>query len=141
MKYFAVVLLLVAAVSADEWTPKALPDLLAARKECVSKLSVPSETLEQYKTWNFPDDELTRSYVTCIFKEFGLFCDHEGFHTDRLITQFQTAHGVDIKPKIDECVTKTDADTTNEIWVFRAFKCFTAQHFSLVQSQLTKKTE
>lgn len=105
----------------------------------MSNHNVPEETLAQYKTWNFPDDDLTRAYITCIFKEFGLFCDHEGFHADRLLLQFKIAHGVDIQSTVDKCITKTDADTTNELWVFRAFKCFTAEHLPLVRSQLTKK--
>lgn len=124
---------------ADEWTTKSLPDLIAARTACVTKHDVPEDTLAKYKTWNFPDDELTRSYVTCIFKEFGLFCDHEGFHVDRLVLQFKTAHSVDIQPVVEKCIAKTDADTTNELWVFRAFKCFTAEHLPLVRAQLTKK--
>lgn len=125
-------------MSADEWTTKGLSDLIAARQTCVAKFNVPEETLAQYKLWNFADNELTRSYVTCIFEEFGLFCTHEGFHKDRLVSQFKTAHGLEIESKIDQCIARTDADTTNEIWVFRAFKCFTAEHFSLVKTQLTK---
>lgn len=106
----------------------------------MTKLSVPEDALAKYKSWNFPDDDLTKSYVTCIFKEFGLFCDHEGFHIDRLVLQFKTAHGLDIQPVVERCAVKTDADTTNEIWVFRAFKCFTAEHLPLVRAQLTKST-
>lgn len=69
----------------DEWTTKTKTDLIAARNACVTKLSVPEDALAKYKSWNFPDDDLTRAYITCIFKEFGLFCDHEGFHVDRLV--------------------------------------------------------
>lgn len=161
MKYFAALLLLVAVVSSiltqfvthllnfftnnqvyadDEWTVKTLPDLIAARTACVTKHDVPAEALEKYKAWNFPDDDATKTYVTCIFKEFGLFCDHEGFHIDRLTAQFKTAHGLDIQTVVEKCAEKTDADTTNEKWVFRAFKCFTAEHLPLVRAQLTKST-
>lgn len=106
---------------------------------CVAAHDVPAEALQKYKRWEFPEDELTKAYVTCIFKQFGLFCDHEGFHVDRLILQFKTANGIDIAPVVEKCVAKTDADTTNDLWVFRAFKCFTAEHLPLVRSQLTKK--
>ncbi|KAJ6637453.1 General odorant-binding protein 99a [Pseudolycoriella hygida] len=137
MKYFAAVLLLATVVCA-EWTTKSLPDLLAARTACVTKHNVPDDALEKYKAWTFPEDDLTRAYVTCIFKEFGLFCDHEGFHVDRLVLQFKTAHGLDVQPKVEDCATKRAEDTTNELWVFRAFKCFTAEHLPLVRAQLTK---
>lgn len=125
-------------VYADEWTTKSLRDLIAARTACVSKLNVPEDALAKYKKWEFADDDLTKAYVTCIFKEFGLFCDHEGFHVDRLVLQFKTG-GADIQPIIEKCIEKTDADTTNEIWVFRSFRCFTAEHLPLVKAQLTKK--
>lgn len=125
-------------VYADDWTTKSLPDLIAARQACVAKLNVPEETLVKYKAWNFTDDELTRSYITCVFKEFGLFCDHEGFHIDRLVLQFKSGDDDDIQSRIERCTNKTDADTTNELWVFRAFKCFTADNLALVKSRMTK---
>ncbi|KAG4076406.1 hypothetical protein HA402_005849 [Bradysia odoriphaga] len=123
MKHCLVVLCWIAAVLADEWTVKHSSDLKLARSKCATTLNVPDDAFSNYQQRIFSDsDPLAKAYIGCVFKELGVFGDN-GFYVDRVVSQFVTEPAD--AARLEKCSEKIDTDTSDDIWAFRAFRCFT----------------
>ncbi|KAG4070845.1 hypothetical protein HA402_011071 [Bradysia odoriphaga] len=138
MKHFLVVLCWIAAVLADDtWTVRHFSELQSVRSKCATTLNVPDDTFSNYQKRIFSDsDPLAKAYIKCCFEELGLF-GNNGFYVDRVVSQF----GIEASDatRLEKCAAKIDADTSDEIWVFRAFRCFTKEHTSEFYTQLDVK--
>ncbi|XP_014094882.1 general odorant-binding protein 99a [Bactrocera oleae] len=142
MKYIIAVLLaaLVAMAAAEEYKIRNQDDLLKARKECMEAKKVPTEHIEKFKKFEFPDDEVTRCYIECIFNKFQLFSPTEGFKTQNLIAQLgQNKENKDaVKADIEKCADKNEQKSDSCTWAYRGFKCFISKNLPLVQESLKK---
>ncbi|XP_037031160.1 uncharacterized protein LOC119070787 [Bradysia coprophila] len=138
MKHCLVVLCWIATVLADDtWTVKHFSDLKLARNKCATTLNVPDDAFSNYQNRIFSDtDPLAKTYVKCVFEELGVFGDN-GFYVDRVVSQFGTE--ASDAPRLEKCAAKTDTDTTDDIWAFSAFRCFTKVHTSEFYTQLDVK--
>lgn len=121
------------------WNVKHFAELSVARNKCAASLNVPADVFAKYKNRILPDDPLTRSYVKCIFEELGVFSEQEGFLVERITSQFGFGSDSDGLLRLKNCAEKTDADTTNDIWAYRAFKCFIKEHSSEFYTNLDQK--
>ena len=141
MKYFIVVLCaLIALASADEFKLRNQEDLLKARKECMEAKKVSAEHVEKYKKFEFPDDEITRCYIECIFEKFQVFSPTDGFKIENLIAQLgQGKENKDeVKAEVEKCADKNEQKSDTCTWAFRGFKCFISKNLPLVQETLKK---
>lgn len=109
------------------------------RPVCASSLSIPEAQVNEYKKWNFPNDEKTRCYVKCILEKMGLFTDATGFNVERLIQQLgQGKNATTIKTEVEKCADKNPNKDHACVWAYRGFNCFKAAHLSLVQQSVKK---
>lgn len=115
-------------------------DLIKARKECMEAKKVSPELIEKYKKFDFPDDEITRCYIECIFEKFQLFDPKDGFKNDNLVAQL--GQGKDnkdeVKADVEKCADKNEQKSDSCSWAFRGFKCFIAKNRPLVFDSLKK---
>lgn len=113
---------------------------MKARKECVEANKVSNDLLEKYKKYEYPDDEVTRCYIECVFEKFQLFEPKTGFLVDNLLTQLgQSKENKDeVKADIEKCADKNEQKSDNCTWAFRGFKCFISKNLSLVMESVKK---
>ncbi|XP_055849977.1 general odorant-binding protein 99a [Episyrphus balteatus] len=138
MKFFIAIVLL-AALSSAEYTIKKREDLMKYRSECVEKLSVPTELLEKYKKWDFPDDATTHCYMKCILEKFELFDEEKGFSVENIHNQMVGGHHADhtddTHAKIDKCSKEaTGADACER--AYKGSMCFIRENLHLVQKSV-----
>ncbi|XP_055323677.1 general odorant-binding protein 99a-like [Sitodiplosis mosellana] len=140
MKYFVAVLLLAAVVFADaEWKIQTAENLNAYRPECANSLSIPEDKVNEYKKWNFPNDEKTQCYIKCIFGKMGLFNEKDGFNVEHLVKQLgQGKNETIIRPEVVKCADKNPQKTNACQWAYRGFDCFKKAHLDLVQTSVKK---
>jgi len=142
MKYIILALFWVAVVSADsikDWRIQTQENIATYRPECASSLNISENLVNEYKKWNFPNDEKTRCYIRCIFKKMGLFDDTTGFNIDRLVKQLgQNRNESEVRPEVVKCADKNPNKDDACIWAFRGFNCFKAAHLSLIQTSVKK---
>lgn len=109
------------------------------RPECASSLSISEDAVNEYKKWNFPDDEKTRCYIRCIFNKMGLFDDASGFNIDHLVKQLgQNRDEAETRTEVVKCADKNPNKDDNCVWAFRGFKCFKEAHLPLIQTSVKK---
>lgn len=91
--------------------------------------------VEEYKKWNFPNDEKTKCYLKCIFVEMKLWSEAGGFNIDHLTKQLgQGREDKDVvKAEIIKCAGPKDEGINACEWVYKGFQCFKAAHLSLIQ--------
>ncbi|KNC21910.1 General odorant-binding protein 99a [Lucilia cuprina] len=135
----AILFALFALVSA-EYKLRNQEDLMKARKECMEAKKVSPELIEKYKKFDFPDDEVTRCYIECIFEKFQLFDPKDGFKNENLIAQL--GHGKEnkdeVKADVEKCADKNEQKSDSCAWAFRGFKCFISKNMPLVMESLKK---
>ncbi|KAL9899486.1 odorant-binding protein 99b [Glossina fuscipes fuscipes] len=125
----------------DDYVVKTREDLLKFRDECSTKLNVPADLLEKYKKWQYPDDELTKCYMKCMFKNFGFFDENHGFDVHKIHKQLVGAHGAidhsdETHEKIAKCANKKPEDTDPCAWAYRGGVCFINSNLQLVKSSV-----
>lgn len=113
---------------------------MKARKECVEEKKVSNDLLEKYKKYEYPDDEVTRCYIECVFEKFQLFEPKTGFLVDNLLTQLgQSKENKDeVKADIEKCADKNEQKSDSCTWAFRGFKCFISKNLPLVMESVKK---
>lgn len=95
--------------------------------------------MNEYKKWNFSNDEKTQCYIKCIFGKMGLFDEKDGFDIERLVKQLgQGKNETVIRPEIVKCADKNQQKTDACQWAYRGFDCFKKAHLDLVQTSLKK---
>nr|UZH23337.1 odorant binding protein 99b [Anastrepha ludens] len=149
MKFFIIAFLsLIALVLADhdhdhaghsDYVVKTNEDLVEARKQCVSKLSIPDDLVEKYRKWEYPDDEKSRCFLKCIFEQFGLYDDEKGFDIHKIHHQLEgdkVDHSGDVHAKIENCA-KEGADAADACTrAYRGITCFFKNNLSLVKQSV-----
>ncbi|XP_016993722.2 general odorant-binding protein 99a [Drosophila takahashii] len=131
---------LLGLASAAEYKIRSVEDLQNARKECGTSSKVTEALIAKYKTFDYPDDEITRNYIQCIFVKFDLFDETKGFKVDHLVAQLgqgkedKTA----LKADIEKCADKNEQKSPANAWAFRGFKCFLGKNLPLVQAAVQK---
>ncbi|XP_075144695.1 general odorant-binding protein 99a-like [Haematobia irritans] len=141
MKVFIAVCLLFTLASA-EYVVKTRENLLQFRNECVEELKVPAEHVEQYKKWQYPNDEITQCYMKCVFVKFGLFSPETGFDVENIHHQLvgvnaEASHDDSVHAKIESCVDKNEQGSNACEWAYRGAICFFKNNLQLVQRSVT----
>ncbi|KAH8276503.1 hypothetical protein KR026_005250 [Drosophila bipectinata] len=131
---------LLGLASAAEYKIRSVEDLQTARKECGASSKVTEALIAKYRSFEYPDDEITRSYIHCIFLKFELFDDAKGFNIDNLVAQLGQAaeDKTAVKADIEKCADKNEQKTAADAWAFRGFKCILGKNLPLVQSAIQK---
>lgn len=125
--------------AAEEWTIQTQENLNSYRPECVTSLGISEELVNEYKKFNFSNDEKTQCYINCIFKKMGLFDEKDGFNIDRLVKQLsQGKNETVIRPEVVKCADKNPNKTNACSWAYRGFTCFKTAHLDLVQASVKK---
>ncbi|KNC30631.1 hypothetical protein FF38_11682 [Lucilia cuprina] len=126
MKTFVAVLALVACVTATEWTVKSDEQIKQIREECLQENHISPEQLNNINNLEFPNEEPVRQYILCFAVKSGLFCPHQGYHTDRIAQQFKMNMGEEqVKSAADACLAKIPRDNKpNDVYTFEMHKCF-----------------
>lgn len=120
-----------------EWKIQTVENLNTYRPECATSLQIPEDKVNEYKKWNFSNDEKTQCYIKCIFGKMGLFDEKEGFNVERLVKQLgQGKNETVIRPEVIKCADKNTQKTNTCAWAFRGFDCFKKAHLSLVQTSV-----
>lgn len=71
-----------------------------------------------------------------MFEKLGVFGEN-GFYGNRVVAQFGA--GPSDAPRLEKCTERIDTDTTNDIWAFRGFRCFSRTHEREFYAQLDVK--
>lgn len=127
--------------SAAEYKLRTAEDLQKVRKECAEANKVTEALVAKYKAFEYPDDEITRNYIKCIFNKFDLFEDTKGFKVDNLVAQLGQGREdkTTLKADIEKCADKNDQKSNASAWAYRGFKCFLSKNLPLVQAAILKK--
>ncbi|XP_013097467.2 general odorant-binding protein 99a-like [Stomoxys calcitrans] len=141
MKVFIPICLLFALASA-EYVVKTRENLLQFRNECVAELKVSDELVEQYKKWQYPNDDVTKCYLKCVFGKFELFDAENGFNVENIHHQLvgdnaKADHNDEIHAKIVSCVDKNEQGSDSCEWAYRGATCFFKNNLQLVQTSVT----
>ncbi|XP_055850712.1 general odorant-binding protein 99a [Episyrphus balteatus] len=145
MKIFLVVLALVGAVLAEEWVPKKLNDIKEIRSECLVSNPLSADQLTAMRNLVYPDEEAVREYLLCVCKKWEIFCEHEGWHVDRIVKQFKLSLDEAEATRIAEgCADKNEQKSSAAAWVYRGHKCLMASKIGdeikeFMKKQLAKK--
>ncbi|KAH8402111.1 hypothetical protein KR009_009838 [Drosophila setifemur] len=132
---------LLGMASAAEYKLRTVEDLQNARKECGTSSKVTEALVAKYRAFDYPDDEITKNYIQCIFIKFDLFEDTLGFKVDNLVAQLgqDKEDKAALKADIEKCADKNEQKTPANAWAYRGFKCFLGKNLPLVQAAVQKK--
>ncbi|EDW02280.1 general odorant-binding protein 99a [Drosophila grimshawi] len=132
---------LIGLASAAEYKLRTAEDLQKVRKECAVANKVTEVLITKYKAFEYPDDEITRNYIKCIFNKFDLFEDTKGFNVDNLVAQLGQGREdkTTLKADVEKCADKNEQKSNVSAWAYRGFKCFLSKNLPLVQAAILKK--
>ncbi|XP_037951132.1 general odorant-binding protein 99b-like [Teleopsis dalmanni] len=143
MKAFIAILLFAALASAHhhghvDYVVRDHSDLVRFREHCSTTLNVPAELVEKYKVWNYPDDEVTRCYMKCVFEQFGFFDAVHGFDVQKIHHQLagkdaHVDHNDAVHGKIEHCADKNTQGSDACTWAYRGGMCFIKENLQLVK--------
>lgn len=110
-------------------------------QECVDKLNVPTDRLDNYAKFDYPDDEITRCYTKCIFEQSGLFGEDSGFNVHKLHHHLVGEHGtVDHSDKthaeIAKCVENKAEDANKCTTAYKGFKCMLDSNLLVINAEV-----
>lgn len=116
-----------------------MENIEAYRPQCVTSLSIPDDLVNKYKKFEFPGDDKTKCYISCILKKMNLFDEKTGFNVDNAVKQLgQGKNQTEVRAAVVKCADKNDQKSNACEWAYRGFNCFKAAHLELVQSSLKK---
>ncbi|XP_030564089.1 general odorant-binding protein 99a [Drosophila novamexicana] len=142
MKFLVAACMLFSLASA-EYVLKNKDNMLSYRAECVKELDVPTELVEQYQKWVYPNDSKTQCYLKCVFTKFGLFDVQSGFNVENIHTQLSRGdanHDDELHGKIAACLDKNEQGSNACEWAWRGADCLLKNHLQLVQQSLAPKS-
>lgn len=123
--------------AAAEWKIQTAENIAAYRPVCATSLNIPEDKVNEYKKFNFPNDEKTQCYIKCIFEKMGLFDEKEGFNVEHLVKQLgQGKNETAIRPEIVKCADKNTQKTNACQWAYRGFDCFKKANLELVKAAI-----
>lgn len=96
-------------VSAQEWKPHTVDELLGFRKVCVEKTKLSAEDVEKLKTFTYT--ETMKPYLGCFARETGIWEEGTGFNVDRAVQQYKFDLAED---KVRGILTKCISDNKKE---------------------------
>lgn len=117
---------------------KSRDEHLQFRNECSAELKVPTDLLDQYKQFQYPNDSTTQCYLKCIFVKFGFFDTTNGFSVENIHQQLvgtaaEANHGDNLHTKISSCIDKNEQGSNACEWVYRGATCLIKNNLPLVQ--------
>ncbi|XP_055907729.1 general odorant-binding protein 99a-like [Eupeodes corollae] len=145
MKTFLVIFAIIAAVVADEWVPKKFEEIKGIRAECLASNPLSTEQVDSLKAFIYPDEEPVRKYIQCCSEKLEIFCEHEGYHVDRIVKQFKLKMDeAEATAIVEKCVDKNEQKSSADVWVFRGHKCLMGSKIGdgikeFVQKAMAKK--
>ncbi|ALC46197.1 Obp99c [Drosophila busckii] len=127
-KFVIVCLALCAFVNADgEWVSKNADQIKEIRRECLKEHPLKEEQILKLKALEFPDETEVRQYLLCTALKLDIFCEHEGYHADRLAKQFKMDLTEEEALQIAQgCVDANEQKDPADVWAFRGHKCMMA---------------
>lgn len=76
------------------------------------------------KNLEYPDEEPVRKYLLCTAEKLGVFCEHEGFHANRIAKQFKMdLDEAEVLAIAEGCVDKNEEGSSPDVWAYRGHKC------------------
>lgn len=123
-----------------EYVVKTRENFLQFRNDCITELRIPETLVEQYRKWHYPNDDITKCYLKCVFTKFGLF-DTSGFNLENIHQQLAGSgakldHNDDLHAKIESCIDKNDQGSDACEWAYRGGTCFFRNNLQLVQQSV-----
>lgn len=109
-------------------------DLIKYREECVTKLEVTPETVEEFKKWQFTNEK-SACYIECIFEKMHLF-EGNTFNVDNLAIQLSHGEGNpdELKEGIRACIDETLTDNCQK--AFKGFACFKENNLYMIKKSV-----
>nr|AMY98995.1 odorant binding protein 5 [Carpomya vesuviana] len=144
MKYLIAILAVVAlAYAEDEWHVKTAADIKVIRQECIKEFPLSQEYIQKMKNFEYPDEEPVRQYLLCTAKKLGIFCEHEGYHADRVAKQFKMdLDEAEVLAIAEGCVDKNEQGSSPDVWAYRGHKCLMASKVGeKVRAYIKKRAE
>jgi PBP/GOBP family len=108
-------------------------DLHKYRDECKTELTIPDETIAQFKKWEFTSDQ-SACYINCVFRHMSLYDNDSGFLIDHLVSQLGQGRSDDIRPDIEKCIDNTITDNCQR--AFKGFQCFSKSNLQMIQASV-----
>lgn len=96
-------------VSAQEWKPHTVDELLGFRKVCIEKTKLAAEDVENLKTFTYT--ESMKPYLGCFARETGIWEEKTGFNVNRAVQQYKFDLPED---KVREILTKCISENKKE---------------------------
>jgi len=122
--FIAVLVLVLATVNADEWTPKTAVEIRAIRQECLKEHALSDEVISKMKQLEFPDEQPVREYLLCTAKKMDVFCTKMGYHADRLAKQFKMdLEEAEVLAIAESCIDDNKDGSAPDVWAFRGHQC------------------
>nr|QKN21564.1 odorant-binding protein [Zeugodacus tau] len=141
MKYFIVILALIALVQADDWSPKTVDEVKSIRENCAKDIPASDEEFHKRKENDYPDVASVRNYVLCTAKEWGIYDEGKGYNADRIAQQLKGDLSEDeIKAIVHDCDEKTKEDADDEK-AFHILKCLCTSKIGEAVKQFLHKSE
>ncbi|XP_036324631.1 general odorant-binding protein 99a [Rhagoletis pomonella] len=144
MKYFIAILAVVALAHAEEeWNVKTAADIKVIRQECIKEFPLSQEYIQKMKNFEYPDEEPVRKYLLCTAKKLGIFCEHQGYHADRVAQQFKMdLDEAEVLAIAESCVDNNQQGSSPDVWAYRGHKCLMASKVGeKVKAYIKKRTE
>ncbi|XP_037948913.1 general odorant-binding protein 99a-like [Teleopsis dalmanni] len=121
--YILAILAVVSSAFAD-WNPKTASEIKEIRVECVKEHPLTEDVIAKMKQFDYPDVESVRKYLLCTATKMDIFCEHEGYHPDRVAKQFR----MDLDESealtiVEGCVDKNEQGSPVDVWAFRGHQC------------------
>ncbi|XP_063706562.1 general odorant-binding protein 99a-like [Culicoides brevitarsis] len=136
MKFFLVLLAVVAAVSA-EFHIKHFEDLMKFHDECGTENGIAADHVAKYKNQEYGQDDESYCHVRCVAKKVGIFDEEHGVLVDEMIKQVAAANGKtedEVRPIIEECKTSVEEFKSNScLWAYKGFVCLKKHNLNVTE--------
>ncbi|XP_067616608.1 general odorant-binding protein 99a-like [Eurosta solidaginis] len=144
MKFYIVILAIIALAHAkDDWKAKTSADIKLIRQECIKDFPLTEQDIQNMRNFIYPNEEPVRKYLLCTAKKLGIFCEHEGYHADRVAKQFKMDMDEDeVLDIAQSCADKNEQGSSVDVWAYRGHKCLMASKVGdNVKAYIKKRTE
>nr|ALZ41692.1 odorant binding protein 15 [Liriomyza sativae] len=134
-----IVLACFALANADEWQPVNPERFPEIHNICNKKSPLTEENIEKiYVKFEFNNEPSVREYILCTVTEMKTFCEHDGFHAERVAQQFPN-HKEEVAKHVTECNDKNEQKSPLDEWCYREHQCiFSGPVGNLMKEQILK---
>lgn len=120
---------------------KTSEDLANYRIECASELELPHDKLENYKKFEYGDDDETKCYLNCSLTKAGLFHPEKGFDLENTVKQLARNHSMNnieiIRTQIANCFDSNEQGSDACEWAFRGATCMVNVNLDMIKKSLS----